>query len=47
MTTEGDLLPTALDCRKKSADMEAEKAAEYMRKRAAAEAAELCGTYIA
>src|SRR5437588_12667366 len=38
MTTEGDLLPTALDCRKKSAEMEAEKASEYMRKRAAAEA---------
>jgi hypothetical protein len=31
-------LPTALDCRKKSAEMEAEKAAEYMRKRQAAEA---------
>ena len=33
-----DLLPTALDCRKKSAEMEAEKAAEYMRSREAAEA---------
>ena len=33
-----DLLPTALDCRKKSAEMEAEKAADYMRKREAAEA---------
>jgi hypothetical protein len=33
-----DLLPTALDCRKKSAEMEAEKAAEYMRRREAAEA---------
>ena len=38
MATEGDILPTALDCRKKSAEMESEKAAEYMRKRAAAEA---------
>ena len=27
-----DVLPTALDCRKKSAEMEAEKASEYMRK---------------
>jgi hypothetical protein len=33
-----DLIPTALDCRKKSAEMEAQKAAEFMRKRAAAEA---------
>jgi hypothetical protein len=33
-----DALPTALDCRKKSAEMEAEKASEYMRKREAAEA---------
>jgi hypothetical protein len=33
-----DVLPSALDCRKKSAEMEAEKAAEYMRKREAAEA---------
>jgi hypothetical protein len=39
MTTEmDDALPTALDCRKKSAEMEAEKASEYMRTRAAAEA---------
>ncbi len=39
MTTgTDDALPTALDCRKKSAEMEAEKAAEYMRKRTAAEA---------
>lgn len=39
MATEmDDALPTALDCRKKSAEMEAEKATEYMRKRAAAEA---------
>lgn len=33
-----DALPTALDCRKISAEMEAEKASEYMRKRQAAEA---------
>ena len=33
-----DVLPSALDCRKKSAEMEAEKASEYMRKREAAEA---------
>ena len=33
-----DTLPSALDCRKQSALMEAEKAAEYMRKRQAAEA---------
>jgi hypothetical protein len=33
-----DAFPSALDCRKQSAEMEAEKAAEYMRKRAAAEA---------
>jgi len=39
MATEmDDVLPTALDCRKKSAEMEAEKASEYMRKREAAEA---------
>jgi hypothetical protein len=39
MATEmDDLLPTALDCRKQSAETEAEKAADYMRKRAAAEA---------
>jgi hypothetical protein len=39
MATELDsILPTATDCRHKSAEMEAEKAAEYMRKRAAAEA---------
>jgi hypothetical protein len=37
-TTMDDLLPSALDCRKKSAEMEAEKAAEYMRKLRAAEA---------
>jgi hypothetical protein len=33
-----DVLPSALDCRKMSAEMEAEKASEYMRKRQAAEA---------
>ncbi len=33
-----DVLPSALDCRKQSALMEAEKASEYMRKRQAAEA---------
>ena len=33
-----DVLPSALDCRKKSAEMEAEKASEYLRKRQAAEA---------
>ena len=39
MSPEADnALPTALDVRKKSAEMEAEKASEYMRKRAAAEA---------
>src|SRR6476620_2316478 len=39
MTTEvEDVLPSALDCRKKSAEMEAEKASAYMRKRQAAEA---------
>jgi hypothetical protein len=39
MATEmDDALPSALDCRKKSAELEAEKASEYMRKRAAAEA---------
>src|SRR4249919_2114181 len=39
MATEmDDALPSALDCRKMSAEMEAEKASEYMRKRQAAEA---------
>jgi hypothetical protein len=39
MATEtADVLPSALDCRKMSAEMEAEKASEYMRKRQAAEA---------
>ena len=33
-----DALPSALDCRKQSELMEAEKASEYMRKRQAAEA---------
>jgi hypothetical protein len=33
-----EILPTALDCRKLSAEKEAEKAAEYMRHRAAADA---------
>jgi len=37
MTAADDILPMALDCRKKSAEMEAEKAAEYMRRRTAAE----------
>jgi hypothetical protein len=37
-TTLDDLLPTALDCRKMAAQKEAEKAAEYMRHHAAAEA---------
>lgn len=33
-----DGLPTALDCRKRSVEIEAEKVAEYVRKREAAEA---------
>ena len=33
-----DILPTAKDCLQKSAEMEAEKAAEYEKKRQAAEA---------
>jgi hypothetical protein len=38
MTTAADgILPSALDCRKKSAEMEAEKASEYIRRRQAAE----------
>jgi hypothetical protein len=36
-TVTDDILPSALDCRKKSAAREAEKAAEYMRGRNAAE----------
>ena len=32
-----DILPSALDCRKKSAEKEAEKAADYMRSRKAAD----------
>jgi len=38
MAAIDDILPTAKDCLRKSAEMEAEKAAEYMRKRKAAEA---------
>jgi hypothetical protein len=39
MATEtDDVLPTALDCQKMSAEMEAEKAVEYRRKHQAAEA---------
>lgn len=34
----GDILPSALDCRKFAAEKEAEKASEYMRRQAAAEA---------
>ena len=38
MTTAANgILPLALDCRKKSAEMEAEKVSEYMRRRNAAE----------
>jgi len=37
-TTIDELLPSALDCRKKSAEMEAEKAAEFIKRRAAANA---------
>ena len=33
-----DILPTAKDCLRKSAEMEAQKAAEYAKKRQAAEA---------
>jgi hypothetical protein len=36
MTTD-DILPSALDCRKKSAEKEAEKVADYIRSRKAAE----------
>ena len=38
MANLDDILPTAKDCLKKSAEMEAEKAAEYEKKRRAAEA---------
>jgi hypothetical protein len=38
MTTLGDLLPSAVDCRKKIAVAEAEKASALMRRQAAAEA---------
>ena len=37
-TTIDDLLPTAADCKKRMAEAEAEKASEYMRKQAAADA---------
>jgi hypothetical protein len=37
-TTLSDVLPTAADCRQKSALMEAEKASEYVRRQAAIEA---------
>jgi hypothetical protein len=36
-TTADDILPSALDCRKKSAEMEAAKAADYIRLRNAVE----------
>jgi hypothetical protein len=38
MASIDDILPTAKDCLRKSAEMEAQKAAEYMKKRQAAEA---------
>ena len=38
MANLDDILPTAKDCLRKSAEMEAEKAAEFARKRQAAEA---------
>ncbi len=37
-TTIDDVLPTAADCRRKSAEQEAEKAADYARQQAAADA---------
>jgi hypothetical protein len=37
-TTIDDLLPSAADCKKRMAEAEAEKASEYMRKQAAADA---------
>jgi hypothetical protein len=37
-TTIDDLLPTATECKKRMAEAEAEKASEYMRKKAAADA---------
>jgi hypothetical protein len=37
MATLDDVLPSALDCRKVAAEKEAEKAAEYMRRRQAAD----------
>jgi hypothetical protein len=38
VTSIDDILPTALDCRKVAAEKEAEKAAEFMRRREVAEA---------
>lgn len=38
MANLDDILPTAKDCMRKAAEMEAEKAAEYMKKRQVAEA---------
>ena len=38
MSADADLLPNAEDCRKKSADVEAAKASEFLRRRAAADA---------
>jgi hypothetical protein len=38
MTREDEGLPSAADCRKKTAEMEAEKASEYVRREAAAQA---------
>ena len=38
MSTSDELLPAAADCRKKIAEVEAEKATEYLRKQAAADA---------
>jgi hypothetical protein len=37
-TTIDEVLPNALDCRKKSAEMEARKAADFMKRQAAVEA---------
>jgi len=37
-TTIDDVLPSALDCKKKSAEMEAEKATEFIRRQAAIQA---------
>lgn len=38
MSTIGDLLPSATDCKKRIAEAEAEKASDFMRKQAAADA---------